>query len=147
MQTFLPYRSYVQSARVLDRQRLGKQRVEVLQILRTLLGESDGWKNHPAVKMWRGYESSLAQYGIIICWEWRENRGYKDACSPKILNLAIKHHLNPLLREKKPHWLDDDFIRAYRSNLLRKDPEFYGQYEWDVPHDLPYIWPEGKEGR
>lgn len=28
MQTFLPYQNFVASARVLDRQRLGKQRVE-----------------------------------------------------------------------------------------------------------------------
>lgn len=36
MQTFLPYPSAEQSAKVLDTQRLGKQRVECLQILATL---------------------------------------------------------------------------------------------------------------
>ena len=34
MQTFLPYPDFARSAAVLDRQRLGKQRVEVLQILK-----------------------------------------------------------------------------------------------------------------
>ncbi len=33
MQTFLPYDSYADSAAVLDRARLGKQRVEAKQIL------------------------------------------------------------------------------------------------------------------
>ena len=40
MQTFLPYSNYPASARVLDNKRLGKQRVEVLQILKALAGES-----------------------------------------------------------------------------------------------------------
>lgn len=48
MQTFLPYPSFAESARVLDRQRLGKQRVEVLQLLRALTGQTKGWANHPA---------------------------------------------------------------------------------------------------
>ena len=33
MQTFLPYADFAQSAKVLDMKRLGKQRVEVLQLL------------------------------------------------------------------------------------------------------------------
>ena len=53
MQTFLPFPDYIQSARALDYKRLGKQRVEALQILNTLTGRSEGWSQHPAVKMWR----------------------------------------------------------------------------------------------
>jgi hypothetical protein len=34
VQTFLPYADFAESARVLDRARLGKQRVEALQVLR-----------------------------------------------------------------------------------------------------------------
>lgn len=47
MQTFLPYPSFVESAKCLDRQRLGKQRVEVLQLLKALLVPGSGWGNHP----------------------------------------------------------------------------------------------------
>ena len=77
MQTFLPYADFAQSARALDRQRLGKQRVEVKQILNVLKKGSGGWANHPAVKMWRGYEMALCNYGIAVCGEWTV-RGYKD---------------------------------------------------------------------
>ena len=64
MQTFLPYKDFSRSAKVLDRQRLGKQRVEGLQILQCLLGiGSLRWKNHPAVKMWKGAE--LYQTNIV----------------------------------------------------------------------------------
>ena len=28
-----------------------------------------------------------------------------------------------------------------RSNLVRKDPEFYRERFGDIPDDLPYLWP------
>ena len=62
MQTFLPYPDYAASAKVLDRQRLGKQRVENLQIIKALLDPTYGWQNHPAVKMWRGHIISCLLY-------------------------------------------------------------------------------------
>lgn len=70
MQTFLPYASFAKSAKCLDRLRLGKQRPETLQILNTLLGLSEGWRSHPAVKMWRGYEGMLWLYGQTMIDEW-----------------------------------------------------------------------------
>ena len=77
MQTFLPYADYEQTARVLDYRRLGKQRVETFQLLNALDGLTKGWATHPAALMWRGYEASLALYGVVICKEWKR-RGYKD---------------------------------------------------------------------
>ena len=41
-----------------------------------------------------------------------------------------------------PWWLgEEDFHRAHRSSLLRKDPGHYGELFQDVPDDLPYVWP------
>lgn len=136
MQTFLPYPSFVESAKVLDMKRLGKQRVECKQILLALKGISKGWANHPATKMWRGYESSLAEYGMCICEEWL-SRGYKDSLLPVFEQwLARGHH--PF----KPPWFgDEEFHRSHRSNLLRKMPEHYGQFWPDERNDLPYVWP------
>ena len=68
MQTFLPYSDFEKTARCLDNKRLGKQRVETLQIL------NDSWPNHPATKMWRNYKGCLAEYGLIICEEWLHSR-------------------------------------------------------------------------
>jgi hypothetical protein len=134
MQTFLPYPSFAASAKVLDRQRLGKQRVETMQILHVLTGKKAGWRNHPAVKMWQGYEGALAEYGVAICQEWK-SRGYKDTCQEKIEALAIPDS------SSVPLWMGaDDFHLSHRSNLLRKDREHYGQY-WDDADDLPYVWP------
>lgn len=52
MQTFLPYPDFAESAHVLDRSRLGKQRVETIQVQRGLVVPGYGWRHHPAVKMW-----------------------------------------------------------------------------------------------
>lgn len=44
MQTFLPYPNFAASARVLDNRRLGKQRVECVQILKAIQpGYATGW--------------------------------------------------------------------------------------------------------
>jgi hypothetical protein len=49
VQTFLPYADFRRSAEVLDPKRLGKQRVECLQVLRGLTVPTYGWRHHPAV--------------------------------------------------------------------------------------------------
>lgn len=142
MQTFLPEPIFAKSAAVLDRPRLGKQRVETMQIMTALLsglGES-GWQHHPAVKMWRGYEWTLLQYQQIICAEWKR-RGYIDTCWYKTRDFFVER-TNRRLPDKTPPWLGDkDFHISHQSNLVRKDPEHYRQYYPDVPDDLPYIWP------
>jgi len=133
MQTFLPYDDFSKSARCLDRQRLGKQRVEVKQILKTLSpGYEGGWTKHPAVCMWRGFEPALASYGVAVCREWR-SRGYRDSLLEEFL---------PVAGEGLPWWFGDDaFHASHRSNLLRKKPEHYSQFGWSEPDDLPYVWP------
>lgn len=174
MQTFLPYPSFTQSASCLDNKRLGKQRVECLQILHCLnKGEyicnkckepwheylplkckcqfsspiKTPWYNHPAVQMWKGYELTLCCYGIEICQEWKK-RGYKDTTLDKI------YHIFWTLCENKvknktysqdisyPVWFgDEQFHASHRSNLLRKDPIYYGKFGWKENSDLPYVWP------
>lgn len=138
MQTFLPYSSFKKTAKCLDNKRLGKQRVEAMQILKVLTGETEAWKNHPAVKMWKGYESALAYYALWIVQEWK-NRGYKDTCEEKIINIALRFGIND---DVLPPFIGDEkFHKSHKSNLLRKNPEHYGQFNWKVSTDLPYVWP------
>lgn len=144
MQTFLPFPDFVESAGALDRQRLGKQRVEVVQILNVLhqvdVRAKQGWVNHPAVRMWRGYEVSLCEYGLIICEEWIA-RGYKDSCKAKI-ETHLDWATGGAYEMDKPGWFGDvAFHLSHQSNLIRKDPDFYGPQFPGVPNDLPYIWP------
>lgn len=138
MQTFLPELTFEASASALDSRRLGKQRMETYQILRTLTGKSDSWKNHPAVKMWRGYEVALCAYGLVVCEEWRYNRGYKDTCWSKIYNIEREFDGQPYVT---PLWYNSDLVESHRSNLIRKNPEFYKPKWPDTKENLPYIWP------
>lgn len=142
MQSFLPYPDYAKSASVLDRSRLGKQRVENLQIMQALVGDSR-WACHPAVKMWAGYEQSLMEYQLAICTEWTKVRGYQDTCLGKTLEIAEMSLTDLFSGEiQQPYWLGSlDFHLSHQSNLIRKRPDIYGPLWPDVPNDLPYVWP------
>lgn len=134
MQTFLPHDTYFASAESLDNKRLGKQRVEVLQILNALAGRSRGWTNHPATRMWRGYETHLIAYGLTVCSVW-VSRGFQDTCFDKIAAMADEFEPNT----NRPPWLGDRQLHiSHQSNLVRKDPDYY---KFDVPNNLPYYWP------
>jgi hypothetical protein len=133
MQTFLPYKSYFLSAKCLDWRRLGKQRVEAYQILNVLLARTgkDGWKNHPAVKMWRGYESSLALYFNTIVEEWIF-RGYNNNMKFEPVEFEIID----------PPWLGDERLHSsHRANLLRKDFTYYRKFGWREEPAEGYFWP------
>ena len=161
MQTFLPYSNFHLTAEVLDRKRLGKQRVEALQILRVLhtgpyicsecresfpndpccggMGKpiKTPWYNHPAVQMWKGYENGLLLYLREIYREWTR-LGYKDTCWEKAQQLGYSCEHTVLL----PDFIgSESFHLSHQSNLLRKYPEHYGQFFMGIPSDLPYVWP------
>jgi hypothetical protein len=145
VQTFLPYADFRRSAEVLDAKRLGKQRVECLQVLRGLTVPTYGWRHHPAVTMWRGYDEALGRYTFTVCAAWVE-RGHADTVAATMaaeLGLATVRTQEELAEAGAiPPWLGDEaFHRSHRSALLRKDPELYGSVFTDVPDDLPYVWP------
>lgn len=139
MQTFIPYKSFTQSARALDWRRLGKQRVEAMQILKCLeSGRTAGWRGHPAVKMWQGYENELARYGLAMCNEWKR-RGYKDTLTAFFIDRYdwVEHSAFDV-----PHFVTRDFMLSHQSNLIRKDPEFYRPiFGPSIPDNIPYVWP------
>lgn len=138
MQTFLPYESFAKTAVVLDYRRLGKQRVEAKQIIQTIeLGDkANGWKNHPAVNMWRGYIPALALYGMYICVEWL-NRGYNDS-QLAFFEQYVEDNI------VYPYWLGDrDFHLSHQASLLRKDRDHYDQFfDRNVLRYEDYIWPK-----
>ncbi len=148
MQTFLPYADFERSLRALDVKRLGKQRVECIQVLRGLTIPTYGWRHHPAVKMWRGHEEALGRYALTCCEVWVE-QGFGDTCAATLgADLAgtgiTRVRLQAELAEAGalPAWLgDEEFHRSHRSSLVRKDPDFYRPQFPDVPDDLPYVWP------
>ncbi|MGW0535584.1 MSMEG_6728 family protein [Streptomyces sp. NPDC003032] len=154
MQTFLPYPEFTRSAAVLDRARLGKQRVEALQVLRGLTVPGYGWRHHPAVRMWAGYEEALVRYGLDVCAVWVA-QGRPDSCAATLVTDFTRHRPGVTVRAQEqladngelPPWLGDPaFHRSHQSALARKDPEFYSTLFPGVPDDLPYVWPTSDRG-
>lgn len=158
MQTFLPDPDFATSAAALDTPRLGKQRVETLQILRALTLPEYGWRNHPAVIMWRGRVDALARYGLDCVAEWRR-RGFPDTTAAQIAEFApdVDDLTQDDLRAagRLPGWLGDaDLHRSHRSKLLAKDPDHYGPLFGagadgpgdELPADLEYVWPGADPG-
>ena len=132
MQTFLPYPSFTKTFKTLDYRRLGKQRVEAKQILNVLLDRTTtrGWRNHPIVRMWEGYEPSLQLYHNLCINEWI-NQGYNN-------NMELENITEPIVY---PHWLGNkSFHSSHRANLLRKDYEYYSKFKWREDSENPYTW-------
>lgn len=136
MQTFLPYESFLETAKVLDYRRLNSQRREAYGIIKILIGESigKGWVNHPAVKMWSGYDEMLKQYFNVIVKEWVD-RGYVNNYEYFSIDES---------KLIKPWWLgNEDFHRAMRSRLIEKDESFYlPKFQEDKGfNNGKYFWP------
>jgi hypothetical protein len=170
VQTFLPYPDFAATARVLDPRRLGKQRVEALQVFRSLVVPGYGWRHHPAVKMWAGCEEALVRYGLEMCAAWTA-LGHADTVAATLRDQHAATLLNQpaaalvnepaaagaIARERRreprtqaelmvagavPAWLGrDDVHRSHRSALVRKDPGYYGPLFPDADPEEPYVWP------
>jgi len=133
MQTFLPYPDFRKSLRILDFRRLGKQRVEAFQLIRAIT-VGTGWSRHPAARMWSGYLNALKLYHNLAIEEW-VRRGYRN----RMKKMTIEGEI------VLPPWVGDEaFHASHRSNLLRKDPVYYGHFGWQEPPTLPYVWNEEK---
>lgn len=144
MQTFVTHFSNAETAHVLDDRRLGKQRVEALQILQSLKRKSGAWYSHPAVQMWKGYERGLAYYGMTMCDEWRNKRKFNDTTWDKFFDSLDGNFAAPA----QPVWRRDiRLLTSHRSNLVRKDPDFYGPRFPETPENMPYLWAVIDENR
>lgn len=145
MQTFLPFPSFAESARVLDPARLGKQRVETLQILRALIVPTYGWQRHPAVGMWRGHVPALTAYGLAMVDAW-DLLGHADTVRDQLAEFAphvVGRPQEALAADGLlPPWLGDPALHeSHRSKLIAKDPVRYRPFFPGTPEGLEYVWP------
>lgn len=130
MQTFLPYKDFDKSAQALDSKRLNKQILECYQILKVLSNPDPraGWRNHPAVKMWRGFEHLLLDYTMSMVKE-ANKRGIKtDKNMQNIVDLINTHAID--WGFTIPAWYEDDvkmkrLTTTHKANLYKKDPVYY----------------------
>ena len=155
MQTFVPLPNFTESMRCLDKTRLGNQVWrEGLTLIR------GGWPNHPASKMWRGHEYQLGVYLLAGCGVLTERSGKSY---PQVVDKIVTE-MKKFPDTGLPLWLGDEkFHASHRSNLLRKvleaeqkakdfptdrnianaiyQRQWYSQFNWSDPIDLPYVWP------
>ena len=177
MQTFLPFADFSKSAACLDDKRLGKQRVECLQILKALQPPercpmcqgaktvsirwtrgahqnavqcprckaegylSRAWSNHPATRMWRGYEHTLIFYIEAVVKEWKR-RGFEDNVWRRV-NEEFRDIVNAAYSDcMYPPWLGSDKLHSsHRAALLYKSPSHYSQFGWTETPKQDYYWP------
>jgi len=135
MQTFLPYKDFDRTARVLDDKRLGNQAYrEGLTLIR------GGWPNHPASKMWQGHTGALAKYCLALLKELkRRGRDYPHWFE------YFEDVLNNTTERDDPRWLGKKaFHDSHKAMLYRKDPQHYKQFK-SYSHIEDYWWPS-KEG-
>lgn len=133
MQTFLPSADASVSAVILDNKRLNKQILEGYQILNVLSGMSKtgGWKNHPAVLMWRGYERGLWEYIQAMIHE-AKLRGIRTENNEANLNKLKDQCWNTWGDNKPLFWSDTNklmrIITTHKASLFDKDPLFYAKF-------------------
>ena len=145
MQTFVPSECLLTNFLYIDNKRLGKQRVEAFQILNILLERTDrkGWRNHPAVLMWKGYENALKYYFNLCVNEWI-SRGFKNTMKYE----TIEKSFNP--NTDMPFWFGDERIHSsHRSALLSKNHEWYKKFNWKEKYSdtYDYYWPVTKDSQ
>jgi hypothetical protein len=157
MQTFLPEADFQEVAKHLDRKRLIKQSVENLQILKSLAGlydDTGAWRNHPAVKMWRGHEDWLFLYNEAIIKDI-VLRGYKNTTHIQFDEIYEENFLG--LESDKPWWLGDDKVHySHKGRLFEKDPDHYWFYSdfadyreigYTCCAACSYFWPTHAEAK
>jgi hypothetical protein len=162
MQTFIPIATNDFSiiAKTLDNRRLNKQALEGWQILMTLTEldpngnyrQPKGWVNHPAVRMWRGHETSLYKYVLDMVTEWKA-RGFNSTIGTKATQTMQTAYENALvdIEPTPPKWMAnskqlEEIASTHRLALLTKDYEWYSQFDWPedtgiAPTAYEYKWP------
>lgn len=149
MQTFLPYKDFAMSAEALDSKRLNKQILEGYQILKVLSNKDPhaGWRNHPAVKMWRGYEHLLLDYVMSMVKE-ADKRGIKtDKNVSNLMDLINTYGID--WGFDIPEWYENDvkmkrLTTTHKANLYKKDPQYYFEFYPAVAKSNPCC-PDRKE--
>jgi hypothetical protein len=132
MMTFLIIGDFVLNAKLLDDQRLAKQRVEARQILDAIENGS-AWSNHPIVHAWRNYTNALKYYTNCIIREFIMRGGNN--------NLPLFDIPKMILIPWWSNW--DRLHQSHRAMLMRKNP-FYYKDKFSVDPEYQqygYIWP------
>jgi len=141
MQTFITNSDSSLGVEALDNKRLNKQLLEARQILNILVSlrndptATPAWRNHPAVKMWRGHEWQLFRYCTRVAIALQA-RGIQFTKNYDAIT-ALIDQVDPADTDSLPEWMADPVqldkvITTHRSSLYHKDPVHYAQFKYEA---------------
>lgn len=132
MRTWLLDRDLIYSAMCLDKRRLLAQLNENAVIFNTIIGESQGWKNHPTILMWKQHPVFFQYYHNI---HWLVAKSYG-------IRLTTSYHKIEQNVELPYWWSDDMLFSNCRANLLFKEPDYYDSFCWEESPESEAYYPQ-----
>lgn len=123
MQIFLPYTDIINVAKCLDKRRLHKQIVECKQIIKAITGESEAWKNHPIVKMYKNNLEFVKVYLKVLEDYWELKQKNEDVDN----NLGI-YSSNERAKFLLPNFINNEYLATMKGRLYVKDPVHYADF-------------------
>lgn len=117
MQVFICEKSPIKvcNAMKLDRRRMNKQVIEAEQIIKSIDGLSQSWKNHPIYLMYREHRKWLHYYKC--CMKYYLKGLYYCA-----------KYWSDKADEITPPFISDEMVIQHRKRLYTKSPELYPQF-------------------
>lgn len=148
MLTWLPYPDFIESVGALEIPELVsscRDAIFILDVRHQVKPHYAVWEAHPAVRMWRGHEVSLAEYGLSAAEEIEARKLRTPGARAKALTQLEQHMdwaTSGRYTMEKPSWFGEALFHiAHQSNLIRHSLVVYGEKFHGVPADLPYYWP------
>lgn len=151
IQTWLPLPDFKDSLAALNPEHLLHQQYHVLELVEYFhqpedsqlpisYNESDLDDESPIVKMWRGYELQLIEYGLEAADEW-DRRRYPSHKMQEKLMVHMEWAATEDAEMSKPNWFGDiEFHLGHQGELLRLDYSHYSTvFVRDGQHKL--VWP------
>lgn len=134
--TFVTHDDPRETAKLLDRARLGKQRLEAKQIIDILSNvpmknsTKVSSRKHPAIDMWQGHIVALKFYFNCITKRWIK-RGYKNTM--ELYDIKETKELLTEIETKTPKlfpwWFFCPLLQlSHQCSLYRKNNEYYSKY-------------------
>lgn len=143
MITWLPQLKFGAAARRLDTPRLMSQIENAHNILMILeqAGAPKEQKDLEEVRMWQGYEYSLAMYALQMANEAVSKRSQR--VDTKDFHDLIDEYKFAGWELEMPPWAGDvEIVRSHRSRLIMMDPIYYAHQFPGTPPRMPVIWPQ-----
>lgn len=152
MQTYLPYEDFKETARVLEVHDLATSISTSISILDCIHETVDGNEvdmvnRLPIVRMWRGREVVLVQYGETLLEEWYgrpsdERLAIDFMAEEDALALHMEWATSGEYSMDRPRWTSDTNLHlAHRAELIRHDPPNYAHVWPDLNLDRAMFWP------